>query len=215
MDAGAGHAAGRGLLERAAPCGEPGRDLVGEIALDMQQLAQFAAVDQPDRLGDRREIALVGADAERHPGVAARPDRPRGAVLGQRQWLFAEHRLAGARGRDDLVDMPCVRGRQHHRLDRAVGQHLGKVAAGEQMLRLQELAVLRRVAADRAGKADFVALALHRLDQGAAPAAEPDDCRVDHLSLRDEAFRHTQAGTAAGNMSPCSLQATMRSRGSP
>ena len=43
-----------------------------------------------------------------------------------------------------------------------------------------KLADPRRVAADRGGEAQPVAFALHRRDQGLAPAAQSDDCRLDH-----------------------------------
>jgi len=64
-------------------------------------------------------------------------------------------------------------------LDRIVKKVRGRLIF-QTMLR-GELPYARRIAADRMREAQLIALALHRIHQGLAPAAEPDNCRCDHL----------------------------------
>ena len=98
VDAGAGHPACRRLVGRIAPRRKHRRrHLVAEIGLDMEQAAEFAARGDAGQFLHRRKEALVGADAEHDPGVAAGGDGALGLGAGQGQRLFAEHRLSGSR----------------------------------------------------------------------------------------------------------------------
>ena len=66
-------------------------------------------------------------DAEHHAGALARSDHR--ARIGQRegQGLFAEHRLAGLRARDDLFAVQGVRRGENDRIDFGVREHAGEV----------------------------------------------------------------------------------------
>jgi hypothetical protein len=106
MNAGAGQPAGRGLLRGVAPCRELlGRDLVAEIALDVQQPAEFAARRDLSQRRHRWKEALVRADSEHDAGLAARLGRAQRIGLCQCQRFFTEHGFPGTRGCDDLLQM--------------------------------------------------------------------------------------------------------------
>ena len=64
------------------------------------------------------------------------------------------------------------------------GEHRLKRADRLEPMLCGEFAVLVRAAADRAGKAQLLALALNRLDEGLAPPAETNDGRLDHRPAR-------------------------------
>src|SRR5258707_7084300 len=69
---------------------------------------------------------------------------------------------------------------EHHRADREVGERLG-VAGGElEPMPGGEFARRARVRFDAEDEAQALRFSLHRLDEGAAPAAEADDGGVDH-----------------------------------
>ena len=63
-------------------------------------------------------------DAERDAGLAAGRDRGLRVRDGQRERLLAEHVLAGGGRRFDLRAVARVRRRQHHGIDRLVGEHV-------------------------------------------------------------------------------------------
>ena len=63
-------------------------------------------------------------DAERDTRAAARRNRGLSIGLGQREWFFAKHVLAGGSRGLDLRAMARVRRRQHDGADRLVGEHI-------------------------------------------------------------------------------------------
>ena len=99
----------------------------------------------------------------------------------ERDRLLDEHVLAGARSRAHLRLVLAVRRRQHHRVDAAVRQD--RVVAVDEPHVLLAAEVLRRGARARVAEheADVVALALHRGDERASPAPQPDDCCANHV----------------------------------
>ena len=129
------------------------------------------------------ETARIG-DPEHDPGARHRIQRAGGALAVQGERLFHEDGLARRRGALDLRPVLAVRGREHHRVDRRVGQHLVETVSERDAVLGAELFGLRPGAGVPGGEADRRALALHRPDQGAPPAPQPDNRRPDHpLSL--------------------------------
>ena len=120
-------------------------------------------------------------DSQHHPGARHRVERRLGALQVEGKRLFHEDVLAGRRGALDLSAVLAVRRRKHDRIDCRVGEDLLEII-------LQRYPVLgaerfgRGTGAGMAGReADCAALALHRIDQRSAPAAEADDGGVDHF----------------------------------
>ncbi len=99
--------------------------------------------------------------------------------LAERERLLAIDLLAGLGRRDHLRAVGGMRGRQHHRLDGRVGQHFVEraqrdfVLGGEFFDRVR----LKRHAARKIERRAEIA---RRLDQGAAPPAEADNCGIEH-----------------------------------
>src|SRR6266567_8854642 len=77
---------------------------------------------------------------------------------------------------------------QHDGVDRGVGQRLIEAAEDTQPMPGGKLTDPSRLAADRRGEAQPVAFVLHRRDQGLAPPAQADDCRIDHGVWRSSEF---------------------------
>jgi hypothetical protein len=115
------------------------------------------------------------------------------AASGQRQWLFAEHLLAGRGAGDHLGRMQRMRRRQQHRLDGAIAEHglqiVGqlKIMARAEALRGADLRL------DGADDPDAI-VAERSLDKGAAPSAEARDRGVDHF-ITVRAIRSARAPT--------------------
>ena len=107
MDAGRRHRSGRRLGAGQAPVlgGEREEFVLAEIRLDLQRRAEFAGLDHPAELEDRRlEPALV-ADAELHARVLASCDGGGRIGAGEAERLLTEHVLAGLGGLHDLRRM--------------------------------------------------------------------------------------------------------------
>ena len=73
-----------------------------------------------------------------------------------------------------------MRRRHDDRVDGAIGEHRIELADQRKPVPTRKVPEPIGVAADRAGEAQPIALALNRLDEGPAPPAETDDRRVDH-----------------------------------
>ncbi len=167
MQAGAGEAAAGGFgFERAPAARHAVRVLVAVVPLDMQELAQIARVDDALQRLHRGPEAPVVADGENDARAPARIQHRLAVRDGQRQWLLAEHVLAGLRGGDRLLAVQRVRRGEHHRLNGGVAQQIGEVRA------------FGWVGSGR--EADALALARHRFHQAAAPAPQPDHRGVHH-----------------------------------
>ena len=112
--------------------------------------------------------------------------------------------LAGGGRRQDLLLMQGVRGGEHHRVDIGVGEDL-LIAVRERYGLVAAEVFRRRARAGMGGdEADVVALALHRCDQRAAPAPQPDDRCADHTGHREAANPAcplSQAGSRNGSRS--------------
>ena len=88
--------------------------------------------------------------------------------------------LAGRRGPLDLVPMLAVRGREHHRVDRRVGEDLVEaVPERDAVLGAERLGVGARAVVP-GGEAQRRALALHPANQRAPPPPDPDNRRPNH-----------------------------------
>src|SRR5271165_16037 len=150
------------------------------MRLEVQDPAELTALDQPQKLAQRRKEPFVGADPEHHTRLAAGVDGAHRVGLFQGQRLLAKDRLSRLGDSDDLVTVQRVRRRQHDRVDAAVGEDRIELADELEPVPGSEVAEPIGVAADRMGEAQPAALALNRLDEGPAPPAETDDRRIDH-----------------------------------
>src|SRR3984893_5073464 len=150
------------------------------MRLDMEDLAEFAAFDQSHQLVHGRKKPLTGTDPEHDLGRAAGLDGARRFGLFQGQRLFAKDRLSRRRDGDDLLAMQRMRRRQHDRLNVAISEHRLDPANEFEPMLCRKVAMLVRIAADRARKTQPFAVALDRLDEGLAPPAETDDRGIDH-----------------------------------
>ena len=108
---------------------------------------------------------------------------------GEAERLLGEHMLAGARGGDDLLRVHGVRRRQHHRIDRRIGQHgLEARLHGNAVLAAEFLGAGRR-AGGAGDEPDHVALALHAVHEVLAPVAHADDRGAHRAGLARMDFR--------------------------
>ena len=142
--------------------------------------AEPAVPETPSQLDHRRMEAPAVADREHHAGLACRRDRCIRAAAVQRDRFLDVDVLAGGRRGQDLPLMQAVRRGEHDRVDIDVGEDL--LIAVDQRYALVAAEVFRRRARAGVGgdEADVVALALHRRDQRAAPASQPDDRCANH-----------------------------------
>src|SRR6266850_6058717 len=76
--------------------------------------------------------------------------------------------------------MQRVRARQNDGIDAGINNHRIELADQLEPISGRRVAKLVGVAADGAGEAQPIALALDRFDEGPAPPAETDDSCVDH-----------------------------------
>ncbi len=150
------------------------------MAFDVEDVAELAARDDLAQGSERRPEAAVVADREHDAGRAAGLDHAQRVAQLEGERLLAEHLLAGLGARHDLLAVQRVRRRQHDRLDRRIAQHVGQAFGRREAVRGGVVADLVDAAVDPAHEAQPRALALHRLDEALAPAAEPDDRGVDH-----------------------------------
>ena len=95
--------------------------------------------------------------------------------------LFHHDVLAGGGGAFDLRPVLAVRGGEHDRVDRRIGEDAVEIVAiGDAVLAAERFGGgAGSTVANR--EAEFRAPALDRADQGAAPAAEADDRGADHF----------------------------------
>ena len=176
MQPGAGHAAARRFARIVAPAAfDAGGMLVAEMTFDVQHLADRAAGDDALELAHGGKAALVVAEPEHDFGLGHRGDGPLGFRARQRQRLLAPHRLARRRHRADLRDVQRMRRRQEHRLHARIGDRIGKFRAQLKTVGFGEIGNELGLFAHAANEAQALALALHRFDDGFAPAPEADD----------------------------------------
>ena len=136
--------------------------------------------DDALELAHGSKAALVVAEAKHDLGLGHRGDGAFGFGARQRQRLLAPHRLACCRNRADLLDMQRMRRRQEHRLHARIGDGIGKFGAQFKAVGLGEIGDELGLFAHAANEPQAFALALHRFDDGFAPASQPDDGCVDH-----------------------------------
>ncbi len=97
------------------------------MRLDVEDVADGAALDHAFELAHRGKAALVVAAAKHDAGVAAGRDRAGGVLTRQGQRLLAPDRLPGAGDRLDLRHVERMRRRQEHGLHGGIGDGLGEV----------------------------------------------------------------------------------------
>ncbi len=152
-----------------------GEQIVADIGLQMQDLAEFAGLDRAARILHRRFVAAFVPDAEHDPGTVARGENALGARGGQGQRLFAEDLLAGGNGREDLLLVLAVRGGDHDRVHIPVREHLVQGRVQREAMRSCEVRGHggRGVHAVRDGEAGALG---QTGDDLSAPPAESDHC---------------------------------------
>src|SRR3954453_2155278 len=121
------------------------------------------------------------SDTERDACLAARRYRGLSIFDSERERLLTEHMLTYGGGGLDLLAVLRVRRRQHHRIDRSVGEHVLVRRANAEMHLVREIA--HRVGLERhaTGETHQLAVAL-RTPQLLAPPAKPDHRGVQHRS---------------------------------
>ena len=123
----------------------------------------------------------------------------------QRQRLLAPHRLARRGDGADLRDMQRMRRRQEYRLHARIGGRVGKVRTQLETVGFGEIGNELGLFAHAANEPQPPILALHRFDDGFAPASEADDGGVDHRKAQwagggMERIAHSRhAGNAASS----------------
>ena len=164
----------------------PGRG--GVRADHRHHLAELAAGEALADFDHGRMKAPVEADRQHDAGAPGGGDRGLGARPVERQRLLDMDVLAGDGRGHHLLGVPAVRRRQHHRVDIGIGQRV--LEAVEQRDVFLAAIVLGIGPRPRIGRGEFdgVGLAMHRVDQRAAPASQPDDGGADgHGDLRGSA----------------------------
>src|SRR5258706_621681 len=184
MKARPGRAAGRGLLGRGPPGGgNLVRVFVAEVAFEVQDLPELAALDRAPECLHRGPQAPVVPDAEHHAGARARVDHDLRVGFGQRERFFAEDVLARERARDDLLAMQRMWRDEDERLHGGIGDRLGEIGRGLEDRLPGEIARDMGYRIHAAHEADSPALALHRFEKAFSPPAEAHDGGVDHARL--------------------------------
>ena len=150
------------------------------IALEVEDLAQLAGFDvAPQRLHRGPQPAVV-ADAQLHARGPARLDHAPRVIEREGERLLAEHMLAGGRGGDHLREMRGVRRGEDDGLHGGIAEDHGVIGVHREAVGRRELARGFQRGVHRPHEAQSRALALHGLDQAAAPSAESDDGGIDH-----------------------------------
>jgi hypothetical protein len=164
-----------GNSAREPPVGKPTGDLVDEMHLDMDNTAEVAGFDAPCQLAQRQVEPLVAADPQHETGRLAGCDRAGGLGPHQTERLFAKDRFADLRRGDYFAAMQRIR-----RCDTTASM-LGATMWFRNCRRERDhrcasatprcLSALR----DHTCKAQPIALALSRFDEGPAPPAKTDN----------------------------------------
>ncbi len=175
------HSAARRFLGREPPAaGNLVRVFVAEVALEVQDLPELAAVDRAPKCLHRGPQAPVVPDAEHHSGAGARGYHDLRVRFGQRERLFAEDVLARERARDDLLAMQRMRRDEDERLHGGIGERFGEIGRGLEAVPRGKIAhdIGHRVHA--AHETDSPAFALHRFEKTFSPSSEAHNGGVDH-----------------------------------
>src|SRR6266852_3407295 len=175
-----GHSAARGFLGREPPAaGNLVRVFVAEVAFEVQDLPELAAVNRAPKCLHRGPQAPVVPDAEHHAGAGARGYHDLRVRFGQRERCFAEDVLARERARDDLLAMQRMRRDEDERLHGGIAERFREIGRGLEAVTRGETArdIGNRVHA--AHEADSPALALYRFEKTFPPTAEAHDGGVD------------------------------------
>src|SRR6202035_3229627 len=108
-------------------------------------------------------------------------------VATQRERLFTEYLLAGCGGDDHLIDVLGMRRRQQDRVDRAIAEDVVEIVGQVEMMFGAKPSRVVDVGLDGPNYLQ-ASLAARSLGEIAAPAAQTDDCAIDHLGSSIRAF---------------------------
>src|SRR6266849_6544031 len=181
VQARSGHSAARGFLGREPPAaGNLVRVLVAEMAFEVQDLPELAALDRAPECLHRGPQAPVVPDAEHHAGARARAYHDLRVDFGQRERLFAEDVLARERARDDLLAMQRMRRDEDKRLHCGIGERFCEIGRGLEAVPRGKTARDVGHGVHAAHEADSAAPALYRFEKTFSPPAEAHDGGVDH-----------------------------------
>ena len=166
-------------------------------------LAELAVGEPLSDLDHGRMKAPVEADRQHDAGALRRGDRGLGARPVERQRLLDMDVLAGDRRGHHLLGVLAVRRRQHHGVDVAARQRILEAVEHRDVLLAAEVLGARPRPRIGRGEFDRVGLAVHGVDQRAAPASQPDDGGADgHASacFRNDRQQHDTARTLPPKM---------------
>jgi hypothetical protein len=153
---------------------------VGEVAFDMQDVADDAFCDQALELAHARKASLIVTESEGHAGLFASRNGPFGFSASEGKRFFAPNRLAGGRRGGNLPNMQGVRRCKKNRLNAWIGNGLFEFGRQFEVLGGCEIADKFGLLAHTADKSQALAFALNRINDIFSPAAETDYCGIDH-----------------------------------
>ena len=177
-----GHGAGGAFGLVGAPVARLGLVArgAGKLAFDMAQLADLAGGETPLKFEIGRGVAAIEADMQRHVRGLAGVDGGLRVFLGQCERFFAENMLAGFGGGDDFLGVLRMRRRQHDAVDILVGENVVITRGQSEAVFFGEVPFARRVARDRGGEADLLALVVNRLDEPRSPVTGTRNRHAQH-----------------------------------
>ena len=168
------------LLARQWPSAQLVADGAEKVRLDVQQGAEFAAIEHLlERLRHCGETPIV-AYRQDDPRIFTSLHRIARRRCGQGEGFLDEHVLAGFGGLADVFGVQRVRGGEDHRIYVGVGEDLliGVVFAGSELLRKGgPLAGGTRITRR---DAELVGFALHGAGKLIRPPAQSYGCGVQH-----------------------------------
>src|SRR5258707_14988007 len=150
------------------------------MPLDVKDIAKRTAVDDAFELAHRCKAAPVVAATKGHAGIPASRDGPLGPGTGERERLFAPHRLSGCSDRNHLLHMKRVGRGKKDRVDLRIAGYLREHGRQGKAMPRGKIACLHRIAHHAADKTDAVQFALDRRDECLTPASETANGGVDH-----------------------------------
>ncbi len=160
MDAERGQRAGRRLCRILAPTRRrgAGKSIVRPVHLDVKQRAQFLGIHHALHLFERALVAALVTDADDDAPLVTGGEHTHGGIGAERQWLLAEHLLAGRRRGQHLFFVNAVGRRQYDGVDGAVREDVAVSIGQLQRHGVGERADGGRIDIDGANQIDPIAV---------------------------------------------------------
>ncbi len=177
----ASHTAARGFARVVAPAAlHARRMLVGEISLDMQDLADDAVSHHTFELAHGGKTSLVVSESEGYAGLFRGDDRALRCCARESEWLFTPHRLARRRYGGNLRDMQGMWRCKKYSLNARVGDRVLEFGGQFEAFGRCKVADEVRLLAHPTNKAQPLAFPLHGFDDIFSPSAKADHGGIDH-----------------------------------